>query len=75
MVPLFYGYKYESNLHRRLEMGGVFALLFFALLFFQAMVVEGPYRGAFGGSVADFLAVYIGTFGLWTFWLIGNTST
>jgi len=70
MVPLFYWYKFESNLHRRLEMGGVFALLFFALLFFQAMVVEGPYRGAFGGIITDFMSAYIGTFGLWTFWLM-----
>lgn len=70
MVPLFYWYKFESDLHRRLEMGGVFTLLFFALLFFQAMVVVGPYRGALGGSIADFMAVYIGTFGLWTFWLM-----
>lgn len=70
MVPLFYWYKFESDLHRRLEMGGVFALLFFALLFFQAMVVEGPYRGTLGGSIADFMAVYIGTFGLWIFWLM-----
>lgn len=70
MVPLFYWYKFESDLHRRLEMGGIFTLLFFALLFFQAMVVEGPYRGALGGSIADFMAVYIGKFGLWTFWLM-----
>jgi len=70
MVPLFYVYKHESNIHRRLEIGGVFSLLFFALLFFQAMVVTGPYRGAFGGTIADFLAVYIGAFGLWIFWLI-----
>ncbi len=70
MVPLFYVYKHESNLHRRLEMGGIFALLFFALLFFQAIVVEGAYRGALVGSIADFLGVYIGAFGLWTFWLM-----
>lgn len=70
MVPLFYVYKHESNLHRRLEMGGIFALLFFALLFFQAIVVEGAYRGALVGNIADFLGIYIGTFGLWTFWLM-----
>lgn len=51
-------------------MGGIFSLLFFALLFFQAMVVDGPYRGALGGSIADFMAIYIGTFGLWIFWLM-----
>ncbi|MFZ5375268.1 MAG: DNA translocase FtsK 4TM domain-containing protein, partial [Campylobacterota bacterium] len=70
MVPLFYWHKYDGGLHRRLEMAGIFALLFFALVFFQALVVEGPYRGAFGGSIVDFLGVYIGTFGLWVLWLM-----
>lgn len=70
MVPLFFWYKYEAHLHKRFEMVGIFSLLFFALLFFQAMVVEGTYRGSFVGSIVDFLAVYIGTFGLWTLWLM-----
>lgn len=70
MVPLFYWYKYDGPIVRRLEMAGVFSLLFFALLFFQAMVVEGTYRGAFGGVIVDFISVYIGTFGLWTLWLM-----
>ncbi|MDD4884172.1 DNA translocase FtsK 4TM domain-containing protein [Sulfuricurvum sp.] len=70
MVPLFYWYKYDGSIVRRLEMAGVFSLLFFALLFFQAMVVEGTYRGAFGGVIVDFISVYIGTFGLWTLWLM-----
>jgi S-DNA-T family DNA segregation ATPase FtsK/SpoIIIE len=51
-------------------MAGIFTLLFFAMLFFQAMVVEGLFRGVFVGSIVDFLSVYIGTFGLWTFWLM-----
>lgn len=51
-------------------MAGVFALLFFALLFFQAIVVEGEYRGAFGAAIVDFLSVFIGTFGLWILWLM-----
>lgn len=70
MVPLFYWYKYNGDLHRRLEMTGIFALLFFALLFFQAMVVEGTYRGSFVGSIVDFLSLYIGVFGLWILWLM-----
>jgi DNA segregation ATPase FtsK/SpoIIIE, S-DNA-T family len=70
MVPLFYSYKYDGNLQRRLEMSGIFALLFLALLFFQAMVVEGEYRGAFVGTIVDFLSIYIGTFGLWTLWVV-----
>lgn len=73
MVPLFYWYKYNGELHRRLEMAGVFALLFLALLFFQAMVVEGIYRGSLVGSMVDFLSIYIGVFGLWIVWLMMAT--
>lgn len=70
MVPLFYWYKYHGDLNRRLEMTGIFVLLFFALLFFQAMVVDDIYRGALVGSIVDFLSLYIGVFGLWILWLM-----
>ncbi|MDD4948841.1 DNA translocase FtsK [Sulfuricurvum sp.] len=70
MVPLFYFYKGSSNLAYRLEMGGIFTLLLFTLLFFQAMVVDGEYRGSAVGSIVDFLGVYIGSFGLWILWLM-----
>ncbi len=70
MVPLFYWYKFDGEMHRRYEMTGIFGLLFFALLFFQAIVVTGLYRGAFGGAIVDFLSIYIGTFGLWILWLM-----
>jgi DNA segregation ATPase FtsK/SpoIIIE, S-DNA-T family len=70
MVPLFYWYKYDGGVHKRLEMSGIFALLFFALLFFQAMVVEGNYRGSFVGTFVDSLSIYIGAFGLWILWLM-----
>jgi S-DNA-T family DNA segregation ATPase FtsK/SpoIIIE len=70
MVPLFYWYKYDGGIHRRLEMSGVFALLFLALLFFQALVVEGIYRGSLIGTLVDFLSIYIGAFGLWIVWLM-----
>ncbi|WP_310440309.1 FtsK/SpoIIIE family DNA translocase [Sulfuricurvum sp.] len=73
MVPLLFWYKYDGEMHRRLEMGGVFALLFIALLFFQAMVVEGIYRGTLFGSIVDFLGIYIGSFGLWIVWLMMAT--
>jgi len=73
MVPLLYWYKYGGEIHRRFEIGGVFALLFVALLFFQAMVVEGIYRGSLVGSVVDFLGIYIGGFGLWILWLMMAT--
>lgn len=70
MVPLFYFYKGHSDTKRQVEIGGVFALLFFSLIFFQAMVVEGEYRGAFGGVITDFISIYIGSFGLWIIWLM-----
>lgn len=70
MVPLFYFYKGHSDNKRRLEIGGVFALLFFSLIFFQAMVVTGEYRGAFGGFITDSIGVYVGSFGLWIIWLM-----
>lgn len=70
MVPLFYWYKGAHDLKRRLEMGGVFTLLFFALIFFQALVVEGDYRGSAGALFADVLGSYIGTLGLWIFWFV-----
>lgn len=70
MVPLFYFYKGHSDNKRRLEIGGVFALLFFSLVFFQAMVVSGEYRGAFGGFITDSIGIYVGSFGLWIIWLM-----
>ena len=51
-------------------MGSIFLLLFFILIIFQALVVEGSYRGAFGGAIVDFLSLYIGSFGLWIMWLM-----
>lgn len=70
MVPLFYFYKGHSDTKRQLEMGGIFTLLLFALLLFQAMVVDGSYRGSFGSAIVDFLSIYIGSFGLWIVWLM-----
>lgn len=70
MVPLFYFYKGHTDTKRRLEIGGVFALLLFSLTFFQAMVVPGEYRGAFGGFITDSIGVYVGSFGLWIIWLM-----
>jgi len=51
-------------------MGSIFLLLFFILIIFQALVVDGIYRGAFGGAIVDFLSLYIGSFGLWILWLM-----
>ncbi len=34
------------------------------------MVITDQYRGAFAAAITDFLAIYIGTFGIWTLWLM-----
>ncbi|MFH0709398.1 MAG: DNA translocase FtsK [Pseudomonadota bacterium] len=70
MVPLMYFYKSKSDTKRHLEMGSIFLLLFFILIIFQALVVNGSYRGAFGSSIVDFLSLYIGSFGLWIIWFM-----
>lgn len=70
MVPLFYFYKGHSDRKRQLEIAGVFTLLLFSLTFFQAMVVTGEYRGAFGGYITDAVGVYVGSFGLWIIWFM-----
>lgn len=51
-------------------MGSIFLLLLFILIIFQALVVSGSYRGAFGGVIVDFLSLYVGSFGLWIMWLM-----
>ena len=70
MIPLMYFYKSKSDTKRHLEMGSIFLLLFFILIIFQALVVSGTYRGAFGGVIVDFLSLYVGSFGLWIIWLM-----
>ena len=70
MIPLMYFYKSKSDTKRHLEMGSIFLLLFFILIIFQALVVSGSYRGAFGGVIVDFLSLYVGSFGLWIMWLM-----
>jgi DNA segregation ATPase FtsK/SpoIIIE, S-DNA-T family len=59
-----------------MEMGGIFLLLLFTLLYFQALLVEGEYRGVILGFSVDFLTVYIGNFGAWIIWMmLAATST
>jgi S-DNA-T family DNA segregation ATPase FtsK/SpoIIIE len=70
LIPLFYFYKRIDEVNRRIEMAGIFTLLFLTMIFFQALIVDGTYRGSFGAGMVDFLAPYIGTFGLWIVWLM-----
>lgn len=69
-IPLYYYYKIKGDIPHHLELVGTFSLLIFSLLYFQSMVITDQYRGAFAAAITDFLAIYIGTFGIWTLWLM-----
>jgi S-DNA-T family DNA segregation ATPase FtsK/SpoIIIE len=70
IIPLFYFYKNRGTSKHYMEMGGIFLLLLFTLLYFQALLVEGEYRGVILGLSIDFLTVYIGNFGAWILWVM-----
>ncbi|MBN2895754.1 MAG: DNA translocase FtsK 4TM domain-containing protein [Campylobacterales bacterium] len=69
MIPLIYWYRSHSISLRSVEVLISCLLLFFALLIFQAMVVENDYRGVVGAGFVDFLSPYIGLFGVSVFWV------
>lgn len=70
MIPLYVFYKDSEFDIRKLELLISSFLAFFSSLLAQAMVIDSELRGEIGAGFADFLSPYIGTFGLWTFWLI-----
>ena len=45
-------------------------MFLFSSLLVQALLIDNEYRGKIAGDFIDFLALYIGMFGLWMFWLI-----
>lgn len=70
LAPLYFFYK-DSNLNiRKAEVALVVFLFVFSMLLAQALLIEGDFRGQIGGDFVDFLAPFIGVFGLWVFWLI-----
>ncbi|MEJ2469457.1 MAG: DNA translocase FtsK 4TM domain-containing protein, partial [Campylobacterales bacterium] len=70
LYPLYCYYKNAEIDVERTEKILATILLFFSLLILQALVVSGPLRGALGAGFVDFLHPYIGTFGLWVFWVM-----
>ena len=70
MIPLYFFYKNNRLNIEKIELAMASFLIFFSSLLAQAMLVEDGLRGEVGANFADFLSPYIGTFGLWTFWLI-----
>ncbi|MBD3797939.1 MAG: DNA translocase FtsK 4TM domain-containing protein, partial [Campylobacterales bacterium] len=70
IFPLFKVYKNSNFNFRNAELSVASLLVLFSVLLAQGLLVENNFRGKFGADFVDFLSPYIGTFGLWVFWLI-----
>nr|WP_321265673.1 DNA translocase FtsK [uncultured Sulfurimonas sp.] len=70
LVPLYFLYRNTTFNFRKLEVSVATFLMFFSFLLAQALLVDNELRGKFGADFVDFLAPYIGLFGLWVFWFI-----
>jgi S-DNA-T family DNA segregation ATPase FtsK/SpoIIIE len=76
LIPLYFLYRDTKFSFRKLEICVASFLMFFSFLLAQALLVQNELRGATGGNFVDFLAPYIGLFGLWVFWfIIASVST
>lgn len=75
MIPLYYLYKYNHKSFVPYELLGVFILTMVLMLYFQALVISGDYRGALFGSVCDTLGAYVGEIGLWIIWIMLLSAT
>lgn len=63
----FFLYRNSTLTPRKLEIFLSIILFIFAILIFQAQVVNNNLRGYLGFSVVDMLSVFIGTLGIWLF--------
>jgi S-DNA-T family DNA segregation ATPase FtsK/SpoIIIE len=70
LVPLYLFYKDSTISVRKFELFITSFLFLFSSLLVQALLIDNEYRGKIAGDFIDFLAPYIGMFGLWIFWLI-----
>ena len=70
LYPLYRLYRETKFDFRVAEVTIASFLLFSSFLLAQALLIANNYRGKFGADFVDFLAPYIGLFGLWIFWII-----
>lgn len=70
LAPLYIFYKNNTIGIKKIELSIASFLILFSLLLSQAMIITDHMRGVLGAGFADFLLPYIGTFGLWIFWLM-----
>ncbi|MBU1658303.1 DNA translocase FtsK 4TM domain-containing protein [bacterium] len=70
LLPLYLFYKDSVFNIRKFEIAVSSSLFLFSCLLAQALLVENDLRGKIGGDFTDFIAPYIGVFGLWIFWFM-----
>jgi S-DNA-T family DNA segregation ATPase FtsK/SpoIIIE len=70
LIPLYIFYKKTTFDIRTLELSIASFLILFSFLLAQAILFAGEFRGDIGSGFVDFLSPFIGSFGLWTFWLM-----
>ena len=70
IFPLYILYKNPIYSIRRIEINIASLLLFFSILLAQSMLIKNNYRGLLASNFVEYLAPYIGVFGLWVFWAI-----
>jgi len=70
ILPLYFIYRSSTFDFRRAQITVTSFLLLFSFLLAQALLVTDEFRGKFGADFVNFLAPYIGLFGLWVFWFI-----
>lgn len=70
LIPLYIFYKKTAFDIRTLELSIASFLILFSFLLAQAILVTGEFRGEIGAGFVDFLSPFIGSFGLWMFWIM-----
>ncbi len=70
LIPLYLFYKDTHFDFRKSQITIASFLLFCSALIFQALLVSNELRGKFGADFVDFVAPYVGLFGVWIFWFM-----
>ncbi|NOQ32459.1 MAG: DNA translocase FtsK [Helicobacteraceae bacterium] len=75
LLPIHILYRDTRVTLRRVEEFIAYILLYFSVLVFQALLIDGEFRGKVGADFVDFLAPFIGLLGIWIFWVITFTTS
>ncbi|WP_420827472.1 DNA translocase FtsK 4TM domain-containing protein [Nitrosophilus alvini] len=70
LLPLYKIYSNSKEVKEVFETALSSMLLLLSLLILQALLVDGEFAGKIGSSVVVFLKPYLGSAGVWIFWLV-----